>query len=59
VFAEFGVAEGLPLPNRLVVRQHGLACRWVSCTPRDDGNGSVAATLKLAEGRILRAETSG
>jgi len=54
LFAEWGGAEGLPLPNRLLVRQHGLACRRASCTPRPDGNGSVAATLKPADGALCK-----
>jgi len=49
VCAAFCVAEGLPLPIGLVVRQRGLACGWAPCTPRPDGNGSVAATLKPAD----------
>jgi hypothetical protein len=54
VLADFGVAEGLPLPKRLVVRQHGLACWWALRAPRPDGNGSVAATLTPADGAFSK-----
>jgi len=59
VFAEFQVAEGLPLPNRLVVRWHGLHLRSSRRTPRPDGNDSVAATLKPGDGSLGEAATQG